>query len=142
MIFAFPLICVAHRLSLHTHIRMFRCLCDELKERAKESTELRELRSISMTWSFASGFCSRRLSLTFRPLSMVRHGIMTFAPLKARTLAVSFPMPFVAPTISTCKATKQTCVYFFLFHFRRMPWNFEEKITIVSGRTMVACLFK
>lgn len=79
-------------------MRMFRCLFDELKERAKESTESRELRSISRTWSFASGCCSRKLSLTFMPLSSVLDGIMTLAPLSARTRAVSFPIPFVAPT--------------------------------------------
>lgn len=83
---------------LAAYMRMFRCLFDELKERAKESTESRELRSISRTWSFASGCCSRKLSLTFMPLSSVLDGIMTLAPLSARTRAVSFPIPFVAPT--------------------------------------------
>ncbi|ONK61114.1 uncharacterized protein A4U43_C08F26390 [Asparagus officinalis] len=53
------------------YMRMLRCLFDELKERAKESIEWRELRSISNTWSSADGFCSRRLSLTLMPLSSV-----------------------------------------------------------------------
>lgn len=78
---------------------MFKCLCDELKDRANEPTDSRELRSISITCSSALGFCSRRLCFTFNPLSRVRDGIMTLAPLSASTLAVSFPMPFVAPAV-------------------------------------------
>jgi len=39
----------------HTYMRMFRCLCDVLKDRAKLRTELRELRSISMTCSLELG---------------------------------------------------------------------------------------
>jgi hypothetical protein len=81
----------------HTYMRMFRCLCDELKDCAKLRTELRELRSISMTCSLELGTWSARLSFTFWPLSSVLAGMITFAPLRARTLAVSFPIPFVAP---------------------------------------------
>ena len=78
-------------------MRRFRCWWDESKDRAKSRTELRELRSISMTCSLELGTCSARLSFTFRPLSSVLAGMITFAPLSASTLAVSFPMPFVAP---------------------------------------------
>lgn len=87
-----------HNVNLdNTYMRMFKWLWDEVKERAKESTESRELRSISMTWSFALGFSSRSHCCTFKPLSNVRDGIMTLAPLSARTLAVSLPIPLLAP---------------------------------------------
>lgn len=51
-------------------------------ECVKESTESRELRSISKTWNFASGFCSRRLSFTFMPLSSVLDGVAVFPSFK------------------------------------------------------------
>lgn len=79
------------------YMRMFRCSYDELNDRAKDSTESRELKSISITWILASAFCSKMLSFTFPPLSSDRQGMTTVAPLSARTLAVSFPIPLVAP---------------------------------------------
>lgn len=83
--------------TFQSHMRMFKCLLEELKAFAKLRTESRELVSISKTWKFESGCCSSRLSFTFNPLSRVLAGMITFAPLKDNTRAVSFPIPFVAP---------------------------------------------
>lgn len=82
---------------VQSHMRMFNCLLEVLNDFANLRTESRELVSISKTWYFASGCCSSRLSFTFKPVSSVRAGMITFAPLKASTRAVSFPMPLVAP---------------------------------------------
>jgi hypothetical protein len=58
-----------------------------------------------MTWRFEVGTSSARLSFTFIPLSNVLAGMITFAPRSARTLAVSFPMPFVAPACQKVGST-------------------------------------
>jgi len=96
-------ICSVSETAIDTYMRRFRCSWDESKDRAKSRTELRELRSISMTCSLELGTCSARLSFTLRPLSSVLAGMITFAPLSAKTLAVSFPMPFVAPEFCQVK---------------------------------------
>jgi hypothetical protein len=59
-----------------------------------------------MTCSLEAGTCSARLSFTFRPLSSVLAGMITSAPLSARTLAVSFPIPFVAPVFVLTNETE------------------------------------
>lgn len=104
------------------YIKIFRCSWDELKDCAKLRTELRELRSISMTCTFEPGTWSSRLSFTLRPLSSVLAGMITFAPLSARTLAVSFPMPFVAPVFHHMKSISE-----FLFQ-RKKRGAFNKSI--------------
>lgn len=76
---------------------MLRGHLERLKERAKEETEESELRSISMTQSLAVGFSLRRLSFTCKPAFMLLVATITSTPLKASTLAVSFPIPLVPP---------------------------------------------
>lgn len=83
--------------DLWTHMRMFKGRLEAEKRLAKDATELRELRSISITSILASGFSRSRLSFTSAPPSGVLAGMMTLAPRRARTLAVSFPMPLVPP---------------------------------------------
>ena len=58
---------------------------------AKFLTDVREARSIFITWTFASGRSFIMLSATACPETMFRHAIMTVHPASARDLAVSTP---------------------------------------------------
>jgi hypothetical protein len=69
----------------------------ELNWSAKALTDLRELRSSLRTSTRAVGFFSVMRFLASDAASVFLAAMMTWAPLRAKTLEVSRPMPLDAP---------------------------------------------
>ncbi len=86
-------------MKMITHISMFRGRFWALKSPANLRTDAREPKSRCMTSRVALGSSSRNLSLVSSPAFVLRTAIITCAPLFANTLAVSFPIPLVAPVV-------------------------------------------
>ena len=78
---------------------MFRGSFIELNWSAKALTDLRELRSSFRTSIRAVGFFSMMLFLASDAASVFLTAMTTWAPLRAKTLEVSRPMPLAPPDI-------------------------------------------
>lgn len=76
---------------------MFRGSFIELNWSAKALTDLRELRSSFRTSIRAIGFFSMMVFLASDAASVFLAAMMTWAPLRAKTLDVSRPMPLAPP---------------------------------------------
>jgi hypothetical protein len=79
------------------YIKMFRGSFIELNWSAKALTDLRELRSSFRTSMRAVGFFSMMVFLASDAASVFLAATMTWAPLRAKTLDVSRPMPLAPP---------------------------------------------
>jgi len=78
---------------------MFRGSFIELNWSAKALTDLRELRSSFRTSMRAVGFFSMMVFLASDAASVFLTAMTTWAPLRAKTLEVSRPMPLAPPDI-------------------------------------------
>jgi hypothetical protein len=76
---------------------VFRGRFIDLNWSAKALTDLRELRSSFKTSIRAVGFVSMMVFLAFDAASVFLEAMMTWAPLRAKTLEVSRPMPLAPP---------------------------------------------
>lgn len=96
--------------ELVLYIRMFKGRSFEMYWDAKSLTDACELKSNSITSILAFGIFSQMLALTFWPSSTFLTGITTWTPRKARTRAVSKPIPLDAPKYSQicCKISDIT----------------------------------
>lgn len=86
-----------------SYTRMFRGRPEEIYSLANFLTDAIELRSISITSILALGIFLSMSSLTLFPALTFLTPIITCTPRKARTRAVSIPIPFDAPEIVRCK---------------------------------------
>ena len=79
------------------HIRMLRGSPVERKVSANDRTDLMEQRSSFRTSTLAEPLDFKILSLEAFPASVFLAAMMTWAPLRAKTLAVSSPIPLAPP---------------------------------------------
>jgi len=87
---------------------MFRGSFIELNWSAKALTDLRELRSSFRTSIRAVGFFSKMVFLASDAASVFLAAMMTWAPLRAKTLDVSRPMPLAPPVMMTVRRLAST----------------------------------
>lgn len=90
-----------------SYMRRFRGSPNELNSDAKFLTDANELRSNSIASIFAVGISLTIASLTSFPEAIFLTPITTWTPRKARTRAVSVPIPLDAPTNSENKCHKE-----------------------------------
>lgn len=93
-------------------MRIFKGRPEELKSAAKFLTDAIELRSNSMASIFAVGISFVIVSLTTIPADIFLTPITTWTPRKARTRAVSVPIPLDAPIIAAARRRRiSSCLY-------------------------------
>jgi len=78
---------------------MFRGRFRALKSSTNLRIDAKEDKSNGMTSTIAFGVSSKNLCFISSPSFVLRTAIITCAPFFANTLAVSLPIPLVAPTI-------------------------------------------
>lgn len=89
--------CKYHYKKQHDYIKMLRGRPNERNLSAKALTDLSELRSSFKTSTLAVGVHCRMCRCTSSAAAMFLAAMMTWAPLRAKTLAVSAPIPLAPP---------------------------------------------